>query len=162
VNHAFSPEMTSAFNQSAVPFGNPMQSMTTDSAPVATIPAMPTGKADTSFDDGIPGEVERAKSSYRRTQRFLSLCEAKISVLENDPEAFEKTPIRDLRNLVRCVYDLEKQAQAYADVIRGQGNPPVGRSALPTNGKVGTTQEALPANPQRHPVFGKKHGKKFR
>jgi hypothetical protein len=161
LNYASSFGIESLINPTVIPSAPLPTIMVSDSkAPVETT------SEKTSVPTDIPDPIESAKVSYRRTQRFLSLCDRKIAALENDPEAFEEMPVRDFRNLVRCVQDLEKAAHAYAEVIHGEGSPaetaaaPSGKAASPTTKTKDDLQEKLMANPLQHPIFGKKHGKK--
>jgi hypothetical protein len=140
------------------------------SAPIPTPSSIPIPAPSFSSSPSsscIPGKKENALSSYQRAQRLLALCDLKISALENDLAAFEEMPVRDFRNLVRCVHDLEKASHAYAELIDVEENPSesiVTAKALPAQGysalqQVGATQAPLLSSPSNHPLFGKKHGK---
>jgi hypothetical protein len=142
------------------------------SAPMPTPASIPVPAPSFSSSVSIPGKKENALDSYQRAQRLLALCDLKISALENDLAAFEEMPVRDFRNLVRCVHDLEKASHAYAELIDTEENPSesaIVAKALPAQGysalqqagpqKTGTSQSPLLSSPSNHPLFGKKHGK---
>jgi hypothetical protein len=169
VNQAPYPNTEAVNKNASVSSDMPAEAIASESKTHTAIPAVAVGKNDKT-PSGISNKMENALVSYHRTQRFLGLCDLKVMALENDPEAFEEMPIRDFRNLVRCVYDLEKQAQAYAEVIYAEENPleqnvlPNNKTASSPNGvkQSGKVEESVSSNPQKHPIFGKKHGKKFR
>jgi hypothetical protein len=71
-----------------------------------------------------PSQLAIHKAAYDRTQRFLALCDRKLSYLEENPEAFEAMPVRDFRILVKSTLDLQKKLQDYADLIHAEENPP--------------------------------------
>jgi hypothetical protein len=143
------------------------------SAPIPAPSSIPIPAPSSSPSSScIPGKKENALSSYQRAQRLLALCDLKISALENDVAAFEEMPVRDFRNLVRCVHDLEKASRAYAELIDAEENPlenALAAKTSPASGlsisqqagaqNTGAPQAPLLSSPSNHPLFGKKHGK---
>jgi hypothetical protein len=84
----------------------------------------PDDSGKKAFSGGAPNQIDALKDACRRTQRLLTLSEAKLTYFENNPEELEALPIWEFGSLVSTVLRLQKDLLRYVDAIEAGGNQP--------------------------------------
>jgi hypothetical protein len=86
--------------------------------------AAPDGSGKQAFPGGAPTQIDVLKDACRRTQRLLTLGDAKLTYFENNPEELKALPVREFGSLASTVLRLQKDLLRYVDAIEAGGNLP--------------------------------------